>query len=159
VVAHCGEVRVVPVEIDNDTRKVRENVTVEVTEMRTAGGRVLPWRTVIHPEGPLTLQPCSRTKLEILVEIDCRAEGDRTADRPDAAEEKPAAGRRRAVKAEEQVAAVAVDRDTTADLDESLVGYFTVRLGGCVTRPIVVAVVALPLTCDSYRTHCSCSCC
>ncbi len=45
------------------------------------------------------------------------------------------------------------------DVDECVVGYFTVRLGGCVTRPIVVAVAALPVSCDSYRTGCACGRC
>jgi hypothetical protein len=163
VYAHCGEVRVVPMEIENDTRKVREDVTVDVTEIRTAGGRTLPWQTLVTPEGPLTLEPCSTTKLEILVHIVCGEADDesRQATEPALA----AAEKKRPGKTEQQPSHPdMVNRTLTSgrgagDLDECVVGYLTVRLGGCVTRPIVVAIAALPDSCDSYRTGCSRSCC
>jgi len=165
VYAHCGEVRVVPIEIENDTRKVREDVTVDVTEIRTASGRTLPWQTLVTPEGPLTLEPCSTTKLEILVHIVCGEAVDqsRQATEPALA----AAEKKRPGKTEEQPSPTDPDVSNrilasgrgTGDLDECVVGYLTVRLGGCVTRPIVVAIAALPDSCDSYRTGCSCSCC
>jgi hypothetical protein len=143
VYAHCGEVRVVPIEIENDTRKPRENVSLDISDIRTAGGRVLPWSTASTVQGPLVLDACSTTRFEILVTVDCEP-GDRASGQAGEGGSDPAAGQA---------------KDIT-DVDECVVGYFTVRLGGCLTRPIVVAIAALPYSCDSYRTGCACaSCC
>ena len=57
VYARCGEFRVIPIEIENETRKVREDVSVEVSDVRSAGGRDLGWQVGIDKQGPLTLQP------------------------------------------------------------------------------------------------------
>lgn len=137
VYAHCGETRVIPIEVANDTRKIREDIEVHVSEVRSAGGRVLPWAATLHPAGTVTLQPCSKTHLELIVHISCGEKGDQAA----------------------QGEAAEPSRERVADVDRCEVGYVTVRLEGCVIRPIVVAVAALPLSCDSYRTGCSCSCC
>lgn len=149
VYAHCGERRVVPIAVENDTRRDRENVTVEVSELRTAGGRVLPWRVVATPPGPLTLRSCSTTRLELVIGIAC-------ADREQGKE-----GDDQAAVDREHPASDNPDRGTldTGDVDQCLVGYVTLRLGGCVTRPIVVAVAVLPDSCGSYHTACACSHC
>lgn len=150
VYAHCGEVRVVPIEVANDTRKIRENVDVEVSEVRSAGGTVLAWQTAMRPEGPLTLEPCSKTRLELMVQVACGTEeGKAGPDQPATAEDAPSG----------MLAALAAQRWPGSDVDQCEVGYLTIRLGGCLVRPIVVAIAALPLACDSYRTGCSCSCC
>jgi hypothetical protein len=39
------------------------------------------------------------------------------------------------------------------------VGYVTVRVGGCLVRPIVVAVAVLPDDCGAYTAACSCGDC
>lgn len=148
VYAHCGEVRVIPIEVANDTRKVREDVSVHVSEVRS--GKVLKWPTLIRPEGPLTLEPCSKTKLELLVQISCCEEH--------VLEPAPT----RAVKGAEPpslLAAIADHRAGCGDVDRCEVGYTTIRLGGCLVRPIVVAIAVLPVACDTYRAGCSCSCC
>ena len=79
VFGHCGEVRVVPIEVANDSRKIRENVDVQVSEVRSGGGRVLAWPTLIQPKGPLNLEPCRTTRLELLVHIACGDESGRAA--------------------------------------------------------------------------------
>jgi hypothetical protein len=150
IYAHCGEVRVVPIEVANDTRKIRENVDVQVSEVRSAGGTVLAWPTVMRPEGPLTLEPCSTTRLELTVYVACGTEqGKASPGRSAVAKTVPA----------DAFAALAAQREPGSDVDQCEVGYATIRLGGCLVRPIVVAIAALPLACDSYRTGCSCSCC
>ncbi|MDT5066637.1 MAG: hypothetical protein QOK02_2792 [Mycobacterium sp.] len=142
VYAHCGEIRVVPIEVTNDTRRDRENVTVEISDVRTAGGTVLPWQALINPSGPVTLPACSTTKLELLVHLVCGKT------------EQPKG------KAEGDVLRAAVaQRTETGDVDGCEVGYVTIRLGGCVVRPIVVAIAVLPDRCDAYRVGCACSCC
>ena len=150
IYAHCGEVRVVPIEVANDTRKVRENIDVEVSEVRSAGGTALAWPTVMRPEGPLTLEPCSTTRLELTVYVACGTEqGNASPGRSAAAKSAPS----------DAFAALAAQREHGSDVDQCEVGYTTIRLGGCLIRPIVVAIAALPLACDSYRAGCSCSCC
>ena len=142
VYAHCAELRVVPIEVRNDTRHDRESVSVEISDARTAGGTVLPWTATINPTGPVTLPGCSTTKFELLVHVRC---GDQ--DQPKG-------------KTESDVLRMAVAQRTGGnDVDGCEVGYVTVRFGGCVIRPIVVAIAVLPDRCDAYRVGCSCSCC
>lgn len=171
VYAHCGEVRVVPIEIENDTRKAREDVSLDISDVRTAGGRVLPWATASTVQGPLVLDACSTTRFEILVNVDCAPRDRATEEVAETSD--PAAGKAKGGKlltgadvssrvGSSDVTIPTFHRGTKdrTDVDECVVGYFTVRLGGCLTRPIVVAIAALPYSCDSYRTGCACaSCC
>jgi hypothetical protein len=150
VYARCGELRVIPIEIANDTRKVRENVDVDVSTVRTSGGRVLPWATIARPAGPLNLEPCSKTKLELIVHIEC---GEEKKEAP------PARGAAAREATKDPVTRLVELREGLTDVDSCEVGYTTIRLGGCLVRPIVVAIAVLPLDCDSYRAFCSCSCC
>lgn len=169
VYAHCGEVRVVPIEIENGTRKPREDVSLDISDIRTGGGRVLPWSTASTVQGPIVLDACSTTRFEILVRVDCEP-SDPPSQRAGEGRSDPTADKARATKVVAGArASGGVDATATAsgrgtkditDVDECVVGYFTVRLGGCLTRPIVVAIAALPYSCDSYRTGCACaSCC
>jgi hypothetical protein len=152
VYSHCGEVRVIPIEIENDTRKVREDVTLDVSDVRSGGGRTLPWKTLLRPAGPLTIEPCSKVKLELLVHILCE-------EAPSGETKRAPAKAAAATKAAGLLEAVAEQRDLVGDVDRCEVGYVTIRVGGCLVRPIVVAIAVLPNTCDSYRASCSCSCC
>lgn len=153
VYAHCGELRVVPIEIHNETRKSREDVSLDLSDVRTAGGRLLTWPTASTVEGPLTLDACSTTRFEILVRVDCRSSD------PDG-EASPPADKGKGTETDRGDALRAFATVGTTDVDDCVVGYFTVSLGGCLTRPIVVAVAALPYACDNYRTGCACaSCC
>jgi hypothetical protein len=152
----------VPIEIDNDSRKARENVEVQVSDVRSGSGKVLAWPTLIQPEGPLTLEPCRTTRLELLVHIACggqRGEASQAAseDTEDAPGNQDAAAGHDAPA--DAFAALAAQRAPGSDVDRCEVGYTTVRLEGCLIRPIVVAIAALPRECDSYRVGCSCSCC
>ena len=162
VFAHCGEVRVVPIELANDSRKIRTDVNVQVGDVRSSGGRVLPWPTLMQPKGPLTLQPCSTTRLELLVHIVCDAE----LGKADAAPSQSASGKASPAPSAgaddapaDPLLALAERSDVTVNVDRCEVGYTTIRLDGCLVRPIVVAIAVLPRGCDSYRTGCSCSCC
>jgi hypothetical protein len=162
VYAHCGEVRVVPIEVANDTRKVRDDVEVQVSDVRSGGGTVLAWPAEIRPNGPLTLQPCSTTKLELLVHVVCGAQRDDTSATAAGGTAGPASAAPSGTKQSEPAGAVATlvkEDESAADVDRCEVGYVTIRLGGCLIRPIVVAIAVLPLGCDSYRAGCACSCC
>lgn len=150
VYARCGELRVIPIEVTNDTRRAREDVEVEVSDVRSAGGRVLPWSCALRPAGTLHLEPCSTTKLELGVHIVC----DERKPQP-----QPAKQARTEEPAGDVVTQLMDLRRDLPDVDRCEVGYVTVRLGGCLVRPIVVAIAVQPLECDAYRTGCSCSCC
>lgn len=158
VFAHCGEIRVVPIEVANDSRKIRENVDVQVSDVRSGGGRVLPWPVLIQPAGLLTLQPCSTTRLELLVHIACQAESGK-ADAPPSDAAAGEVSPPPSSAAADALSALAQRSGSSVDVDQCEVGYITIRLDGCLVRPIVVAIAVLPLGCDSYRTGCSCSCC
>jgi hypothetical protein len=115
---------------------------------------------LLRPSGKLTLPPCSTTDLELLVHIRCDPKDQTPDDDPRPA--KKAAGAR--AKAAERVERgslleeAATQRDI-GDVDQCEVGYVTVRVGGCLICPIVVAIAALPRSCDAYRAACSCGCC
>jgi hypothetical protein len=167
VYAHCGELRVIPIEIDNDSRRAREDVSLDVSDVRTAGGRRLPWRAVATVQGPLTLDACSTTRIEVLVHVACgddSAEGGQNRGDDTDAERKERAGDRTEEAGDDQRTERSQSLRSAfgsrlaahfVDVDDCVVGYFTVRLGGCLTRPIVVAVAALPVACDSYHADCA----
>lgn len=167
VYARCGEVRVIPVEIENDTRKDREDVELEVSEFRSGGGRQLPWKAALSQKGPLTIRGCDTVKVELLVGVVCGREANADAGRQAGQPEEAARGVKgaKAAAAAEEVPAgqllrVASDvRDRTGGVDSCTVGYVTVRVGGCLVRPIVVAVAVLPDDCGAYTAACSCGDC
>lgn len=155
VYARCGETRIVTIEIDNDTRREREGVTFEVGDVRTSGGRLLPWAVQLDQQGPVTLEPCSRTTLLLQVTIRC-GENEDVGDSGGSA---PSARRRASRGTEGEVAVAERVATKTPDVDHCEVGYATVTVRGCLLRPIVVAIAVLPRQCGAHRVMCSCSCC
>ena len=148
--ARCFERRVIPIEVENDTRRARENVTVEVSDVRTAGGRALPWTVAAIPASPITIEACGSTEIDLVVSIICR-DNDK-----DDQQKQP---RKAAARADDNENVILQREGEPIDVDSCEVGYVTVRLEGCLVRPIVVAIAVLPRDCDAYRTGCSCSCC
>jgi hypothetical protein len=158
VYARCGEVRRVPIEVENDTRRDREGVTFAVSDVHSAGGRQLAWKVALDPSGPQTLEACSRTVIDLVVAIRC----DDADTGDDKSDEQPASTGTRAKKAAAKEAAAEDARTSDtgrADVDDCQVGYVTVRAEGCLIRPIVVAIAVVPRRCDAYHAGCSCSCC
>jgi len=153
--ARCGEIRVVPIEIENDTRKVREDVSVELSDIRSAGGKKLPWQARVDHDGPLTLEACSTTKLGVWVRVQCR---DSEPDDNQPGEEGPGEGESPSPDNSTSLGRQNLRLDA-GEVDHCVVGYLTVRVSGCVVRPIVIAIAALPNDCGAYETGCSCSCC
>lgn len=152
IYARCGEQRVIPIEIDNDTRRDRDGVTFEVSDPRTSGGRRLPWKVVLDRNEPVTLAACSRMIVELTVSVVC---GQRDGD--DVANEPKGSGRTKPADKPKGGDQSAPTR--TLDVDRCEVGYVTVRVNGCLLRPIVVAIAVLPSRCGAYHASCSCSCC
>jgi hypothetical protein len=150
VYARCFERRVIPIEVENDTRRARENVTVEVSDVRTAGGRSLPWNVAAVPTSPITIEACGHTEIDLVVNINCR-DNDK--------DDEPKQPRKATARTEDQGDVLLQREGEPIDVDACEVGYVTVRLDGCLVRPIVVAIAVLPRDCDAYHTGCSCSCC
>ena len=166
VYARCGEVRVIPIEIENETRKDREDVELEVSEFRSGGGRELPWKAALSQKGPLAIRGCDSVKLELLVGVVCGREStvvgrevDQPKETPREMKEKKAAVGAEEAPATQLVRMATNVRDRTGGVDSCTVGYVTVRVGGCLVRPIVVAVAVLPDDCGAYTATCSCGDC
>jgi hypothetical protein len=153
--AHCGETRIATIEIENDTRRAREDVTFEVGDVRTSGGRPLPWGVQLDQQGPVTLEPCSRTTLLLEVVIRCGDNQDDVAQSEASTQPSRRGGSRRAGTNVATQGAAA----NTLDVDHCEVGYVTVTVKGCLVRPIVVAIAVLPRQCGAHHVTCGCSCC
>lgn len=147
--ARCGEVRRIPVTFENDTRREKP-VKLELEKFVTAGGRDLGWPTQLS-ETELTLRPCGEHTIVVMVRVSCdlfvRTAGLATAA-PAAATANPNAN---------PLAGIAVD-ERFGSVDRCEVGYATLRAGGCLVRPIVIAVAVLPDDDDAYRHPCGCGC-
>jgi hypothetical protein len=154
--ARCGEIRIITIEIENDTRRAREDVTFEVGDVRTSGGRSLPWVVRLDQQGPVTLEPCSRTTLLLEVAIRC---GDNKDDVGESGASAPSTRRGAARASASESAAAERAATNLVDVDHCEVGYATVTVKGCLLRPIVVAIAVLPRQCGAHRVTCSCSCC
>lgn len=156
VYSRCGEVRVIPIALDNDTRKVREDVALDVSDVRSAGGRILPWDVSLLPEGRLNLEPCSTTHLQLVVRVHCEDANIPVVLKPP--EGSPGRGAK-SQPASAPAEKVLPYRPAGKDVDSCEVGYVTIRVGGCLIRPVVVAIAVLPRDCGAYRAGCACAGC
>jgi hypothetical protein len=67
--ARCGEVRRIPLTLENDTRRERQ-VTLELDRFVTAGGRDLRWKAELS-ETQFVLRGCDEKTVVVRVEIEC----------------------------------------------------------------------------------------
>lgn len=141
--AYCGETRKIPLTFDNDSRRERQ-VNVQISGFATDSGRPLAWKASLS-ESQFTLAPCSQKTILITVAIDC-GQGDPKRDKETAARDKAAA------------TGVATRVDTSS-IDSCRVGYAKVSADGCLIRPLIVAVAALPDHCGAPKIGCLCGCC
>jgi len=72
--ARCGEIRVIPVTFDNDSRRERD-VKLVFGGFATAGGKDLGWETSFS-ESEFKLPPCGEKTVLIRVLIDCAKFGN-----------------------------------------------------------------------------------
>lgn len=135
--ARCGEVRRIPVTFENDTRREKP-VKLELGQFVTAGGRDLGWKAELS-ETEFVLRPCGEHTVTLRVAVVC---GPNSTPSPNQPGSQDAEGNR-----------------STGSVDRCEVGYATIRAEGCLTRPVVVAVAALPDDCDAFRHPCGCGCC
>jgi hypothetical protein len=127
----CGEVRQIPITLDNDTRRERE-VKLELGAFATDSGKELGWQTKLS-DTQFKLGPCGEKTVVLTVTVDCSKFGS-------------------AASSERQ-------REEPADVERCHVAYATLRAEGCLIRPLVIAVAVLPNDCGAYRAGCLCGCC
>src|SRR5262249_8637392 len=71
--ARCGEVRVIPITFENDTRRERD-VKLEFNGFATGGGRELGWDANLS-ENSFKLLACGEKTILLRVVVDCRKFG------------------------------------------------------------------------------------
>ena len=101
------------------------------------------------------------TEIDLVVEIECRDPSPKPEPQDQPVPGKKSAAQK-AADAKETEAAEDAQRTRDfdpVDVDDCEVGYVTIRVGGCLVRPIVVAIAVLPHDCDAYHASCSCGCC
>jgi hypothetical protein len=129
----CGDLRRIPITLDNDTRRERD-VRLELGAFATESGKELGWHAALS-ETQFKLAPCAERTILLTVSVDCSKFG--TAP--------PASGDRQP--------------EAPATVDRCQVAYATLRAEGCLVRPLVIAVAVLPNDCGAYRAGCLCGCC
>ncbi len=144
----CGEIRLIPITFDNDTRRERD-VTVALGEFATGSGTKTGWNAALS-ETQFKLPPCGEKTILLRVPVDCRVfDGGVTGTNiPGTNVPNPNAP---------ETGTPAAER--TASVDSCKVAYATIRAEGCLIRPMVVAVAVLPNDCKSHRAGCGCGCC
>lgn len=125
-----GERRVVPMSIDNDRRRERE-ITLELSEFTTRGGSPAKVRGRIVGPTEFTVPACGERDVLVVIDVD-HDEG------PDSDEQ---------------------DEERVIDVDECVVAYADLRIGGCDNRPVRIAVSILPRDCGAYPIDCARGCC
>ncbi|MEO6966149.1 MAG: hypothetical protein ABI076_09680 [Acidobacteriaceae bacterium] len=136
----CGETRKIPITFDNDSRRERL-ITLELGSVLTDGGRKLDWPASLS-QTEFTLGPCGEKTVLLTITVNC---GQRATT--------PVTGGNVDVNANPNQDAPPVS------IESCLVGYLTVRADGCMIRPIIVAIAALPDRCGAHHIGCLCGCC
>lgn len=184
VVTRLGESRIVPLVIHNEWRRER---TVEVTvgefEPACHEEALVRVAAATRPRGPVTLAPCARVEVGILLRTATLAKAEAQAAEVPAAPtaatsatlssaptkatvaRKAAAAKATAANAPtEAVSVELIDKelqgrdDPLPDVGCCTTMYADVRVSGC-GRPLRLAVVVLPMRCDAYEVDCHCGCC
>jgi hypothetical protein len=129
IYARLGEVRIIPIRIEN-TRRRERTINLEFSGWTTRGGRKVPVQTQIQPDGEFNLPACSEREVRLRVDVQQAPTGDQ----PDSTNRLP-------------------------DVDDCMVLYGDLRVEGCEIRPVRIALALLPLDCDPYVIECGCTCC
>lgn len=152
--ARLGELRVVPLTIENPRRRERE-VRLELSNWTTRSGSPAEIAATLVPPTEFTLSPCSERDVVLGVHVRFREDAG---DTPGTAD--------REVDAEAGLTGLTsrIANDDTAnrrlpDVEHCEVYYADLRAEGCDLRPIRIAVVVLPRDCSAHPIDCGCGCC
>jgi hypothetical protein len=131
VYARLGELRVVPIRLENPRRRERE-VSLVLSDWHTSGGKKANIQARILPEMNFTLPPCSEKELVLLID---------------------------AGQAEMSLVHKDKRQSRLMDVDDCLVLYANLSVEGCGTRPVRIALALLPRDCSPFVIECLSSCC
>ena len=141
---YLGERRVVPLLIENSRRRERQ-ISLALSEFKTpdqssftASGQILAPTTFV-------LEACREREVILVVQTAPSQPGSSF----EPGNEAPPTG------AADQPA----ERREIPDVDECRVIYADLRVDGCDIRPIRIALVILPRSCDPFEIDCHCGCC
>lgn len=181
VYARLGEVRVVPIHIEN-TRKRELELSLELSEFTTWGGGKTPISGSLATETTVTVEACGahdavvvvrapglpgeapaeearyeeRTKSQLLEEARERDLDVRSTDTKGDLVEMLVASDREALETPREKLP---SRQRLRDVDECHVAVADLRISGCDVRPIRIAVAVLPRDCGAFEIECGCTCC
>ncbi len=134
IYARVGEERVIPIVIENERRRDKD-ITLELSEWRTRGGRVAPVDTVLLEPKTFSLPSCAEQKVTLTVRT---KSPEQTANQQGGENQ---------------------ERKVPTDVDDCFVATADLRLVGCDHRPLRIAIAILPRDCDAYWVECGCTCC
>lgn len=110
-------------------RRRARDIELDLSEFRTAGGRKAPASGAVLPAA-MSLAPCEEEQAIVTIDLTSSFDGG----------DNDGEGRVR-------------------DVDDCTTAYADLRLTGCDTRPVRIAVVILPRVCNVYRVRCGLGCC
>jgi hypothetical protein len=152
VYARLGEQRVIPIVVENERHREKQ-VTLELSNWTTRGGKEAPLETVILEPKTFTLAPCGEQTVTLVVRTRVDSEDDQQptpAPSPAPPTTPPNAS---------EIVRGPSDRREVPDVDDCVVVTADLRLVGCDHRPIRIAVALLPRDCDPFMVSCGCACC
>ncbi len=130
VYARLGEVRIVPISVENRWRRERQ-ITTELSPFTSRGGKPSTVVGQLAPPAPqFTLPPCGEQTLVLMLHAQTKTGAD-----------------------------LVNQRERMPDVDDCEVSYADLRITGCDVRPLRIAVALLPRDCHAYPVQCRCGCC
>jgi hypothetical protein len=151
IYARLGERRVVPVTIENPRRRERQ-IKLELSQFSTRAGSPVRVRASILGPAEFTLASCQEQQTVLVIE----AAGDTDKDDNPPNTDTPNLNTPNDIR---QAAATDMSRAALPDVEDCQVFYADLRVEGCETRPVRIALAVLPRNCDGFKVDCGCGCC
>jgi hypothetical protein len=155
VYSRVGELRVIPIVIENERRREKE-INLDLSDWTTRSGKPAPVRTRGLTPTKFTLGPCEERTVVLGVQVFDDDAANAKANAGAAAATATAAGKASGKRGE---VLVGEGERELPDVDECLVAIADLRVEGCDHRPVRIAVAILPRDCDPFTVSCGCSCC
>jgi len=130
---------VIQIVVENERHRDRQ-VTLDLSNWTTRGGRPAPIETVLLEPKEFTLPACGEQRITLVVRI--AGTNQTSGDQANTGE-----------------AAVTPGQRVLTDVDDCLVAVADLRLAGCDHRPLRVALAIQPRECGAYWVSCACACC
>jgi hypothetical protein len=156
--ARLGELRVVALTIENPRRRERQ-VKLELGNWTTRSGSPADVRARLLPPAEFTLAACEEREVIVVVEAGLRqAQTTGTTDTVNAAN-REAQSFVSGLGAAAEAATNEPGPRKIPDVERCEVFYADLRVEGCETRPLRLALVLLPRDCGAFEIDCGCDCC